>query len=112
MVWGETATFCICHLHSTSDCVKIQGELKSNPFLEKGEFALLFGKHINRYYLKYLPAFLVGIFALLMVDYMQLVIPELYRNVINGIDHGNVDGVPFDINYLLDEICFPIHNNV
>ena len=73
---------------------------------------LLFGKHINRYYLKYLPAFLVGIFALLMVDYMQLVIPELYRTVINGMTYGSVevDGVlvPFDMPFLLDKVCLPL----
>ena len=95
-----------------SDCVRIQGELKSNPFLEKGELALLFGKHINRYYLKYLPAFLVGILALLMVDYMQLVVPELYRTVINGMTYGTaeVDGVlvPFDMPFLLDHVCLPL----
>ena len=73
---------------------------------------MLFGKHINRYYLKYLPAFLVGIFALLMVDYMQLVIPELYRTVINGMTYGTVevDGVlvPFDMPFLLDKVCLPL----
>ena len=73
---------------------------------------MLFGKHINRYYLKYLPAFLVGIFALLMVDYMQLVIPELYRTVINGMTYGSVevDGVlvPFDMPFLLDKVCLPL----
>ena len=39
---------------------------------------------------------LLGVLALLLVDYMQLVIPELYRMIINGIEHGQVDGVPFD----------------
>ncbi len=69
---------------------------------------MIFGKHINKYYLRYSPLLLLGIVALFLVDYMQLVIPELYRNVINGIDLGHVDGVPFDMNYLLDEICFPM----
>jgi ATP-binding cassette subfamily B protein len=41
---------------------------------------------------------------------MQLVIPKLYRVVINGIKTGETDieGVPFDINYLLDEVCLPL----
>ncbi len=73
---------------------------------------MLFGKHINRYYLRYLPAFVVGLFALVMVDYMQLVLPKLYRAVVNGLTYGTavVDGVtvPFDMNYLLDEICLPM----
>lgn len=73
---------------------------------------MLFGKHINRYYLRYLPALLVGVAALVVVDYMQLVIPKLYRTVVNGINDGmvSVDGelVPFDMTFLLDEICLPL----
>ena len=53
---------------------------------------------------------LLGLLALFMVDYMQLVIPKLYRVVINGIKTGTTDieGVPFDIEYLLDEVCLPL----
>lgn len=71
---------------------------------------MIFGKHVNRYYLKYSPMLLLGTLALLLVDYMQLVIPKLYRVVINGIKTGQTDieGVPFDINYLLDEVCLPL----
>ncbi|MBP3314278.1 MAG: ABC transporter ATP-binding protein [Clostridia bacterium] len=71
---------------------------------------MIFGKHVNRYYLKYAPMLLLGTLALLLVDYMQLVIPKLYRVVINGIKTGQTDieGVPFDINYLLDEVCLPL----
>ena len=71
---------------------------------------MIFGKHVNRYYLKYAPMLLLGTLALLLVDYMQLVIPKLYRVVINGIKTGQTDieGVPFDMNYLLDEVCLPL----
>ncbi|MBP3376242.1 MAG: ABC transporter ATP-binding protein [Clostridia bacterium] len=69
---------------------------------------MIFGKHINKYYLRYSPMLLLGVLALLLVDYMQLVIPELYRMIINGIDNGQVDGIPFDMNFLLDRICFPM----
>ena len=73
---------------------------------------MIFGKHINRYYLKYLPALLFGILALVMVDFMQLVIPELYGMVINGLNDGvvMVDGVEraFDMTFLLDEVCLPM----
>jgi ATP-binding cassette subfamily B protein len=51
---------------------------------------------------------LLGVLALLMVDYMQLVIPELYRMIINGIENGQVDGVPFNMSFLLDKICLPM----
>ncbi|MBQ3230055.1 MAG: ABC transporter ATP-binding protein [Clostridia bacterium] len=73
---------------------------------------MLFGKHINKYYLRYLPMLLLGIGALILVDYMQLIVPELYRMVINGINEGVgiKDGVkvPFDMAFLLDEICRPM----
>ena len=69
---------------------------------------MIFGKHINKYYLRYAPMLILGILSLVLVDYMQLVIPELYRMVINGIDTGYVDGVAFDMNFLLDKICLPM----
>ena len=74
---------------------------------------MIFGKHINRYYLKYLPMLLLGLFALVLVDYMQLVLPELYGMVIEGIETGFVDytdGVRyvFDLDFLLDRICAPL----
>ena len=34
---------------------------------------MIFGKHINRYYLKFAPMLLLGLAALTMVDYLQLV---------------------------------------
>ena len=73
---------------------------------------MIFGKHINKYYLRYSPMLLLGVLALLLVDYMQLVIPELYRMIINGIDNGvvNVDGVEyvFNMTFLLDRVCRPM----
>ena len=73
---------------------------------------MIFGKHINRYYWRFLPFLLVGLFALIVVDYLQLEIPELYQMVINGINTGSVtvDGVQhtFDLRFLVDEICIPM----
>lgn len=73
---------------------------------------MLFGKYINRYYLRFLPAIIIGLVALIAVDYFQLLIPELYRSVVNGIIDGvvTVDGntVPFDMDFLLDKICLPM----
>ncbi len=73
---------------------------------------MLFGKHINRYYLKHLPALFFGILSLLVVDLMQLKIPELYKLVVNGLNDGyilqNGNKVPFDAAFLLDEICRPM----
>ena len=78
---------------------------------------MLFGKHINRYYLKHLPALTLGVLALVVIDFLQLKVPELYRMVINGINEGyvsvkDVDGLyvdlPFDMDFLLDRICLPM----
>ncbi len=73
---------------------------------------MIFGKHINRYYLRYAPALLLGLAALIIVDYFQLEIPELYQMVINGMNNGEVlvDGTvyPFDMTFLLDRICLPL----
>ena len=73
---------------------------------------MIFGKHINRYYGKYAFMLIFGMLALLLVDYLQLVIPNLYQLTINGINQGFVvvDGVqmPFDMDFLLDRICLPM----
>ena len=73
---------------------------------------MIFGKHINYYYIKYFPVLLLGIAALLLVDYFQLEIPELYNMVISGINTGavTVDGreVAFTMDVLLDEVCAPL----
>ena len=73
---------------------------------------MIFGKHINRYYLRFLPLLLVGLIALIAVDYLQLEIPELYQMVINGINTGyvTVDGqsVAFDVTFLVERICMPM----
>lgn len=72
---------------------------------------MLFGKHINRYYIRYAPVLLLGIAALILVDIVQLKVPELYRLLINGMNTGMVvkDGIsqPFDLDFLLDDICLP-----
>ncbi len=66
---------------------------------------MIFGKNINRYYLKYLHMILGGILSLLLVDYFQLKIPEIYRVIVNALN-GNVEN--FDINFLLENICAPM----
>lgn len=73
---------------------------------------MIFGKHINKYYLKYAPMLLLGAIALILVDYVQLIIPELYRMLINGLNEGHVlykgADVPFNLSFLLDRICLPV----
>ena len=73
---------------------------------------MIFGKYINRYYLKNAPALLLGLLALLTVDYIQLLIPRLYRLVINGVNLGQVvvDGqtLAFTKEVLFRHICGPM----
>ena len=73
---------------------------------------MIFGRHINRYYIRYLHWLLLGLASLITVDYLQLLIPNLYQMVINGLNQGwvLVDGVqiPFDMSFLLDRICMPM----
>lgn len=73
---------------------------------------MVFGKHINRYYFKYLWVLLIGLLALVFVDVFQLKVPEFYRMVVNGMTYGEVelDGVAhvFDMDFLLDKVCAPM----
>ena len=73
---------------------------------------MIFGKHINKYYLKFLPLLLLGAASLLLVDIFQLRIPNIYGSVVTGLNTGfvTVDGtsVPFDMDYLLDGVCIPM----
>ena len=73
---------------------------------------MILGKHINRYYLRFSWRLLIGVVTLFAVDYLQLVIPNLYQMLINGINDGTVlvngETVPFNADFLLDRICLPM----
>ena len=73
---------------------------------------MIFGKHINRYYLKYALWLIAGLAALVMVDYLQLEIPKLYRMLINGMNSGVVEYggnmETFNMAFVIDRICMPM----
>ena len=73
---------------------------------------MIFGKYINRYYLRSAPVLLLGLLALLTVDYIQRMIPRLYRLVINGVNLGEVviggETVAFTKEVLFQHICLPM----
>jgi len=73
---------------------------------------MIFGKHINRYYLRYALWLIAGLAALVMVDYLQLEIPKLYRMLINGMNSGVVEyggqQVVFNMAFVIDKICMPM----
>ena len=55
---------------------------------------------------------LLGLLALVMVDYAQLKVPEYYRMVVNGLNTGTTEVggtvVDFTLDVLLDNICLPL----
>ncbi len=73
---------------------------------------MLFGKYINKYYFKYAPSLLLGLLALIVVDYLQLIVPELYRTLLNGINTGVINTSAgtevFNMDFLLGRICLPL----
>lgn len=73
---------------------------------------MIFGRHINRYYLRYLYLFLLGLAALFVVDTVQLEIPKLWNYLVNGLNNGEVvyqgQTVPFDFQFVLKHICEPM----
>ena len=52
---------------------------------------MLFGKYINKYYIKYAFFFIVGVVALVAVDYFQLEIPEYIREIVNAVGNEPID---------------------
>lgn len=46
---------------------------------------MLFGRHVNRYYLRYLHFFLLGLVALIAVDWFQLEIPRICGEILDGL---------------------------
>lgn len=52
---------------------------------------MLFGKYINKYYKKYGFFFIVGILFLILVDYLQLYIPEFLGTIIDFFNNGTAE---------------------
>ena len=73
---------------------------------------MIFGKYINKYYLRFLHYILAGLVALIAVDIAQLKIPEYYKIIVNGINDGvvNIDGVAvaFDADFVVKNIGMPM----
>ncbi|QWC00462.1 ABC transporter ATP-binding protein/permease [Mycoplasmatota bacterium] len=63
---------------------------------------MLLGKHVNKFYLKYGVFFLLGILALIVVDYYQLLIPEYIGNIIDALN--NEPNAPLNITVLEDVV--------
>ncbi len=50
---------------------------------------MLFGRHMSKYYLKYILFYLVGIVGLALVDYYQLKIPEYLGQIVTAVEGSN-----------------------
>ena len=47
---------------------------------------MLFGKYLTKYYIKYMALFIIGIAALIFVDYVSTEIPLLLGDIVNDFD--------------------------
>ena len=53
---------------------------------------LLWGKHVRKYYLRYLIFFILGVLSLVTVDIFQLRIPEIIGGLVNELNNkGTID---------------------
>lgn len=72
---------------------------------------MIFGRYINKYYLRYSALLLLGLISLAVIDYAQLLIPRIYRELLTGFNTGYIDEaktIAFDAEALLDRICMPM----
>ena len=60
---------------------------------------MLFGKHVNKYYLKYFWYFFFGIISLIVVDYVQLLIPDVIAELVSGFSKGAITSLS-DIKFI------------
>ena len=66
---------------------------------------MLFGKRIGKYYLRYSWLLILGIAALVAVDYFQLRIPEIYGAIIDGLDPTTSATLTKEV---LLELCYQV----
>ena len=66
---------------------------------------MLFGKRIGKYYLRYSWLLILGVAALVAVDFFQLRIPEIYGRIIDGLDPTTAATLSKDV---LLELCYNI----
>ena len=52
---------------------------------------MLFGKHINKFYLKFIWLYMIGVVGLVAVDWFQLYIPESLGQIVDMFSGENVD---------------------
>ena len=63
---------------------------------------MVFGRYVNKYYIKHFWALLLGVIALVAVDFFQLEIPEFYNYIVSGL--GSEDGM-----IKVDGVCLHLY---
>ena len=51
---------------------------------------MIFGKYVNRFYLKYFLHFFIGVLFLILVDYVQLLVPQIIGDLSRANDNGTL----------------------
>ena len=64
---------------------------------------MIFGKHVNKFYLRYWYLLIGGIIALLAVDYFQLLIPDIIGDIIDGLN-SILQNKPVEQHLTLDKL--------
>lgn len=67
---------------------------------------MIFGKFINKYYLKYIISFVIGAIALIVVDYSQLRLPEIYGELIDALKLWDEANRPSDVGKAILETLY------
>ena len=65
---------------------------------------MLFGKHINKLYLRYLWLYLIGLVALIAVDYVQLYLPEFLGQVVDLFEGNSIVGHENEITQIIFKV--------
>ena len=58
---------------------------------------MLFGKYINKYYIRYAILFIIGIASLIAVDFIQTLIPEYLGEVVKIVQEGGEEKRIFEL---------------
>lgn len=51
---------------------------------------MIFGKYVNRFYFKYFLHFFIGVLFLILVDYVQLLVPQIIGDLSRANDNGTL----------------------
>ena len=58
---------------------------------------MLLGKHLTKYYFKYIFWLIIGVVSLIAIDYVQTLTPEYLGDLVNIFDTADKNGVPVDL---------------